>query len=72
MSTSKISLNDKYDIEKHQVLLNGTQALVLQTSIALGALIYCADALVPPTRRKREGRMRLRMTGGPRPLQESV
>ena len=28
MSTSKISLNDKYDIEKHQVLLNGTQALV--------------------------------------------
>ena len=28
MSTSKISLNDKYDIVKHQVLLNGTQALV--------------------------------------------
>jgi indolepyruvate ferredoxin oxidoreductase len=28
MSTSKISLTDKYDIKKHQVLLNGTQALV--------------------------------------------
>lgn len=28
MSTSKISLTDKYDINTHQVLLNGTQALV--------------------------------------------
>ncbi len=28
MTHSKISLNDKFDLEKHQVLLNGTQALV--------------------------------------------
>ncbi|MBE1282261.1 MAG: indolepyruvate ferredoxin oxidoreductase family protein [Rhodobacteraceae bacterium] len=28
MSTQKISLNDKYDLEKSAVLLNGTQALV--------------------------------------------
>jgi indolepyruvate ferredoxin oxidoreductase len=28
MSTQKISLNDKYDLEKSPVLLNGTQALV--------------------------------------------
>ena len=28
MSTQKISLNDRYDLEKSPVLLNGTQALV--------------------------------------------
>ena len=28
MSTQKISLNDRLDLEKSQVLLNGTQALV--------------------------------------------
>ncbi len=28
MSTQKISLNDRYDLERHTVLLNGTQALV--------------------------------------------
>jgi len=28
MSNQKISLNDRYDLSKHQVLLNGTQALV--------------------------------------------
>ncbi|WP_300031094.1 indolepyruvate ferredoxin oxidoreductase family protein [uncultured Roseobacter sp.] len=28
MSTQKITLNDRYDLEKSQVLLNGTQALV--------------------------------------------
>ena len=28
MSTQKISLNDRYDLDKSQVLLNGTQALV--------------------------------------------
>ena len=28
MSTQKISLNDRYDLEKTPILLNGTQALV--------------------------------------------
>ena len=28
MSTQKISLNDRYDLDRHTVLLNGTQALV--------------------------------------------
>ena len=28
MSTQKISLNDRFDLEKSPVLLNGTQALV--------------------------------------------
>mmetsp|Transcript_29235 Transcript_29235/g.56590 ORF Transcript_29235/g.56590 Transcript_29235/m.56590 type:complete len:84 (-) Transcript_29235:3-254(-) len=28
MSTQKISLNDRYDLDKSPVLLNGTQALV--------------------------------------------
>ena len=28
MSTQKISLNDRYDLAKSPVLLNGTQALV--------------------------------------------
>ena len=28
MSTQKISLNDKYDLSKSPVMLNGTQALV--------------------------------------------
>ena len=28
MSTQKISLNDKYDLTKSPVMLNGTQALV--------------------------------------------
>jgi indolepyruvate ferredoxin oxidoreductase len=31
MSTQKISLNDRYDLEKSPVLLNGTQALVRMT-----------------------------------------
>ena len=56
MSTSKISLNDKYDIEKHQVLLNGTQALVRlmiaqkerDRQAGLNTAGYVTDIVVPP------------------------
>ena len=35
MSTQKISLNDRYDLGKSPVLLNGTQALVRLHSTAI-------------------------------------
>ena len=37
MSTQKISLNDRYVLEKSPVLLNGTQALVRIDDDAKGA-----------------------------------
>ena len=33
MTTQKISLNDRYDLEKSPVLLNGTQALIRMTMV---------------------------------------